>query len=52
MKTKFNFNTDEKELLLTQALAGLRAKIDTLPQFEQKYEDRPAYTEDYKLEKY
>lgn len=52
MKTKFNFNTDEKELLLTQALAGLREKIDTLPQFEQKYEDRPAYTEDYKLEKY
>ena len=51
-KTKFNFNTDEKELLLTQALAGLREKIDTLPQFEQKYEDRPAYTEDYKLEKY
>jgi DNA polymerase III alpha subunit len=51
-KTKFNFKSDEKELLMTIALAGLKNKIDTLPQFEQKYEDRAAYTEEHKLEKY
>lgn len=51
-KTKFNFNADKKELLLTLSLAGLKNKIDTLPQFEQKYEDREEYTEERKLEKY
>lgn len=51
-QTKFNFTADEKELLITLALAGLKNKIDTLPQFEQKYADKEAYTQERKFEKY
>lgn len=51
-KTKFNYQAENKTILLDLALEGLKDKIDTLPQFEQKYEDRPAHNDEYKLLKY
>jgi DNA polymerase III alpha subunit len=52
MKTKFNYNSKDKDLLLTLALQGLKDKIDTLPQFEQKNGDKAAHDNEYKLLKY
>lgn len=52
MKTKFNYQAENKTILLELALAGLKEKIGILPQFEQRYEDRPAYDDEYKLLKY
>jgi DNA polymerase III alpha subunit len=51
-KTKFNYQTIDKTILLELALAGLKERIDTLPRFEQKYDDRPAHDDEYKLLKY
>ena len=51
-KTKFNYQAEDKNILLELALAGLKYKIDTLPQLKQRYEDRPAYDNEQKLLKY
>jgi DNA polymerase III alpha subunit len=52
MKTKFNYQAEDKTLLFELALTGLKNKIDTIPQFEQRYDDRPAHDDEYKLLKY
>lgn len=52
MKTKFNYSAKDNTSLLELALSGLKEKIGTLPQFEQRYADRPAHDDEYKLQKY
>jgi len=50
MKTKFNYNSIEKDFLLNLALKGLEKKIDTLPNISSLYEEK--VDEKFKLEKY
>jgi len=52
MKTKFNYNIEDQNKLLTLVLQGLEKKIDTLSQFKQKNKNRPSHTYEYKILKY